>query len=163
MGQRSSNEIRYLLGVDDTSRDDLDVNAFTTAIEHFNRFYIRLPVLEKLPFTTLSVLDTLAFSDGPMRLTDLTRTEQVTQPGITQLITRLERDGLVERRPDPTDGRAVLVHITEAGRRIGRSRRDDRTRHLAPLVARLTPEQRRAIAAALPALTRLAELGHERP
>ncbi|MEV4109824.1 MarR family transcriptional regulator [Nonomuraea sp. NPDC049695] len=139
--------------------DDLDVDAFATAIESFNRFYIRLPTLEKLSFTTLSVLDTLAFGGGPMRLTGLTRTEQVSQPAITQLVTRLERDGLVERRPDPSDGRAVLIHITEAGRRIGRSRHDDRMRHLAPLVAQLTAEQRRAIAGALPALTRLAELG----
>lgn len=140
----------------------LDVAAFTSALENFNRFYIRLPMLEKLPFTTLSVLDTLAFGDGPMRLTDLARTEQVSQPGITQLVTRLERDGLVERRPDPTDGRAVLVHITEAGRGIGRSRHADRTRHLAPLIAQLTPEQRQSIAEALPALARLAELGRAR-
>ncbi|WP_433517664.1 MarR family winged helix-turn-helix transcriptional regulator [Nonomuraea sp. CA-143628] len=138
---------------------NLDVNAFATAIENFNRFYIRLPVLEKLSFTTLSVLDTLATRGAPMRLTDLTKTEQVSQPGITQLVTRLERDGLVERRPDPSDRRAVLVHITEAGRQIGRSRHDDRTRHLVPLIAQLTPEQRRAITDALPALTRLAELG----
>lgn len=141
---------------------DLDVDAFTAALENFNRFYIRLPVLEQLPFTTLSVLDTLAFNDGPMRLSELTKTEQISQPGITQLVTRLERDGLVERRPDPSDGRAVLVHITEAGRRIGRSRHDDRTSHLRPLIAQLAPEQRRAIAAALPALSRLAELGRGR-
>jgi DNA-binding MarR family transcriptional regulator len=155
----------YNQGVnDDISDDDLDVNAFTAAIENFNRFYIRLPMLEKLSFTTLSVLDTLAFSGSPMRLTDLTRTEQVSQPAITQLVTRLERDGLVERRPDPSDGRAVLVHITEAGRRIGRSRHADRTRHLAPLIAQLTGEQRRAITHALPALARLAELGRaQRP
>lgn len=108
-------------------------------------------MLEQLPFTTLSVLDTLAFRDGPMRLSDLTRTGQISRPGVTQLITRLERDGLVERRPDPSDGRAVLVHITEAGLRIGRSRHDDRTRRLVPLLARLAPEQRRAIADALPA------------
>ncbi|WP_331767172.1 MarR family transcriptional regulator [Embleya sp. NBC_00896] len=145
--------------MDDTPNDDLDADAFATAIENFNRFYIRLPVLEKLSFTTLSVLDTLASSGGPMRLTDLTKTEQVSQPGLTQLVTRLERDGLVERRPDPSDGRAVLVHITEAGRRIGRSRHDDRMRHLTPLIARLTTEERQAIANALPAMTRLAELG----
>ncbi|MEV5707947.1 MarR family transcriptional regulator [Actinoallomurus sp. NPDC052274] len=148
--------------MDDTANDDLDVAAFTTAIEDFNRFYIRLPTLEKLPFTTLSVLDTLAYGDGPMRLTDLARTEQITQPGVTQLVTRLEREGLVERRPDPGDGRVVLVHITETGRRICRSRHADRTGHLIPLVARLTPEERQAIAGALPALTRLAELGRDR-
>ncbi|MWA05938.1 MarR family transcriptional regulator [Actinomadura sp. LD22] len=115
-------------------------------------------MLEKLPFTTLSVLDTLA-AGGTVRMTELTRTEQVSQPGITQLVSRLERDGLVERRPDPDDGRAVLVHITEAGRGIVRSRREDRMRHLAPLVGQLTGEQRRALAQALPVLARLAELG----
>jgi DNA-binding MarR family transcriptional regulator len=39
----------------------------------------------------------------------------VTQSAMTQIVTRLERDGLVERRPDPTDGRAVLVSVTPAG------------------------------------------------
>ncbi|WP_369217982.1 MarR family winged helix-turn-helix transcriptional regulator [Streptomyces flavofungini] len=138
---------------------DLDVEAFTAAIEDFNRFYIRLPVLEKLPFTTLSVLDTLAFGGSPRRLTELTKTEQVSQPGITQLVTRLERDGLVERRSDPSDGRVVLVHITDAGREVGRSRRADRSRHLRPLVEQLPAEQREALTRALPALARLAELG----
>ncbi|AXK34047.1 MarR family transcriptional regulator [Streptomyces armeniacus] len=147
---------------DEDLDDDLDVAAFTAALENFNRFYIRLPALEKLPFTTLSVLDTLAHGDGPMRLTELAGTEQISQPGITQLVTRLERDGLVERRPDPDDGRAVRVHITAAGREIGRSRHADRTRHLVPLVARLSAEDRQAIARALPALTRLADLGRGR-
>ncbi|MFI9626995.1 MarR family winged helix-turn-helix transcriptional regulator [Streptomyces sp. NPDC052042] len=139
---------------------DLDVGDLTRAIENFNRYYIRLPTVQKLSFTTLSVLDTLAFG-GPKRLTELVRTEQISQPGVTQLVTRLERDGLVERHPDPADGRAVLVHITENGRRIGLARHEDRGRHLLPLLAQLSPEERQSIAAALPALTRLAELGAE--
>ncbi|MFE2046285.1 MarR family winged helix-turn-helix transcriptional regulator [Streptomyces sp. NPDC059477] len=138
---------------------DLDVGDLTRAIESFNRYYIRLPAVRKLSFTMLSVLDTLAVS-GPKRLSELVRTEQMSQPGLTQLVTRLERDGLVERRPDPADGRASLVHITEAGREIGVSRDADRSRHLHPLVAQLTPGERQAIAAALPALARLAELGN---
>ncbi|MFF8948707.1 MarR family winged helix-turn-helix transcriptional regulator [Streptomyces sp. NPDC014940] len=139
---------------------DLDVGDLTRAIENFNRYYIRLPAVQKLSFTTLSVLDTLALS-GPKRLTELARTEQISQPGLTQLVTRLERDDLVRRHPDPADGRAVLVHITDNGRKIGQSRREDRGRHLIPLIAQLTPAERQAIAAALPALTRLAELGAE--
>ncbi|MBJ6637181.1 MarR family transcriptional regulator [Streptomyces sp. DHE7-1] len=154
--------LRYISRVTPTQRadsnTDLDVGDLTRAIENFNRYYIRLPAVQKLSFTTLSVLDTLAVS-GPKRLTELARTEQISQPGLTQLVTRLERDGLVERRPDPTDGRAVLVHMTEGGRRIGQSRQEDRGRHLTPLIAQLTPAERQAIAAALPALTRLAELG----
>ncbi|WP_308402753.1 MarR family transcriptional regulator [Streptomyces sp. AC550_RSS872] len=142
------------------SNTDLDVGDLTRAIENFNRYYIRLPEVQKLSFTTLSVLDTLAVS-GPKRLTELVTTEQISQPGLTQLVTRLERDGLVERRPDPTDGRAVLVRITENGRKIGQARHEDRGRHLIPLIAQLTSTERQAIAAALPALTRLAELGAE--
>ncbi|WSQ13140.1 MarR family transcriptional regulator [Streptomyces sp. NBC_01231] len=137
---------------------DLNVGDFTRVIENFNRYYIRLPVVQKLSFTTLSVLDTLAVG-GPKRLTELARTEQISQPGLTQMVTRLERDGLVERRPDPEDGRAVLIHITDSGRKIGQARHEDRGRHLLPLIARLTPAERQAIAAALPALTHLAELG----
>lgn len=144
----------------DSPQDDLDVDAFALAIEAFNRFSIRLPALERFSFTTLSVLHTLSRT-SPLRLTELTRTEQVTQPAITQLVTRLERDGLVERRPDPDDGRAVQVHITAAGLDIVRSRRRDRTSRLATLVEQLDPRQRTAIAAALPALLRLAELGQD--
>ncbi len=137
------------------------MDGFAAVIEDFNRVYIRIPVREKLSFTTLSVLDTLA-QRGPMRLTELTETEQMTQPGITQLVARLERDGLVLRRRDPGDGRAVLVHLTEAGRQIRQSRHDDRVRYLVPLIGNLSPAQRRALAAALPALTRLARLQRER-
>jgi DNA-binding MarR family transcriptional regulator len=94
-----------------------------------------------------------------MRLSELIATEQVTQSAITQLVTRLERDGLVERRPDPNDGRAVLVHITTLGAGIIDSRRSDRIIQIAKLIEGLAPEERSAIASALPALTRLAELG----
>jgi DNA-binding MarR family transcriptional regulator len=34
---------------------------------------------------------------------------------MAQLVDELEADGLLERRPDPTDGRAKLVHLTPAG------------------------------------------------
>jgi DNA-binding MarR family transcriptional regulator len=139
--------------------DDLDTEAFITAIEAFNRYFIRIPVLEVRSFTTLSVLDTLATAEEPMRLSTLARTEQVSQPGITQLVARLEREGLICRSPDPSDGRGVLVRITEAGRQVVRSRRDDRARHLGPVLAALTPAERRALAEALPAIVRLGGLG----
>jgi DNA-binding MarR family transcriptional regulator len=129
-----------------------------TAVEEFNGFYIRLPSIQRHSFTTLSVLHTLA-RRSPLRLGELTATEQVTQSAITQMVTRLENDGLVERRPDPRDGRAVLVHITSAGAEVVAARRADRVARLAPIIQRLSAEERSAIAAALPALRRIAELG----
>ena len=140
----------------ETDPAELSVADLTSVLEDFIRIFIRLPSVQRLSFTTLSVLHTLA-GRGPMRLAELTASEQVTQPAITQIVTKLEHDGLVERRPDPSDGRAVLVHITAAGAAIVNGRRADRMAVLAELTDRLTPEERAAVAAALPALTRLAE------
>ena len=137
---------------------ELDVEDFATVFEQLTRIMIRLPSVEKLSFTTLSVLHTLSLK-SPMRLTELTATEQVTQSAITQMVTRLERDGLVERRSDPNDGRVVLVHITEQGANIIRSRRKQRVEKLSSFAEGLTPEEQRSIAAALPALRRLVDLG----
>ncbi|SFE38386.1 MarR family protein [Paenibacillus algorifonticola] len=108
-----------------TDPTDLNVRNFALVIEDLTKIFIRLPSIEKLSFTTLSVLHTLSHK-SPMRLNELIATEQVTQSAITQLVTRLERDGLVERRSDPTDGRAVLVHITSQGAKVIDSRRIDR-------------------------------------
>lgn len=137
---------------------ELDADELAAAVEEFNGFYIRLPSVRRLSFTTLSVLHTLS-RRSPLRLGELTATEQVTQSAITQIVTRLERDGLVERRPDPRDGRAVLVHITPAGAEVVAARRADRVARLAPILDKLSAEERAAIAAALPALRRIAELG----
>ncbi|GAA4258509.1 MarR family winged helix-turn-helix transcriptional regulator [Dactylosporangium darangshiense] len=139
--------------------DDLDVAELTGVLESFVRMFIRLPSIQRLSFTTLSVLHTLARL-GPMRLTELTASEQVTQSAVTQIVTKLERDGLVERRPDPSDGRAVLVRITPAGAAIVDGRRDDRIGHLRRLVAGLSAQERAAIAHALPALAHITQL-HE--
>jgi len=136
---------------------ELNVAELTAVFEDLTRMAIRLPEAQRLSFTTLSVLHTLTHG-GPCRLTALTAGEQVTQSAITQIVIKLERDGLVERRPDPSDGRGVLVHITEAGTAVVDGRRAERKARLAELTGRLTPAERAAIAAAMPALARLVEL-----
>ncbi|WP_051458739.1 MarR family winged helix-turn-helix transcriptional regulator [Microbispora sp. ATCC PTA-5024] len=140
---------------------ELNVVGLTSVLERFTRMFIRLPSVQRLSFTTLSVLHTLE-GRGPMRLTDLTASEQVTQSAVTQIVTKLEREGLVRREPDPSDGRAVLVHVTAAGAAVVLGRRADRIAHLAELTDQLSPAEREAVAAALPALTRLVELDRER-
>ena len=137
---------------------ELNVSDFAMVFEDLTRIFIRFPSIEKLSFTTVSVLHTLSLK-SPMRLTELTVNEQVTQSGITQLVTRLEQDGLVERRPDPNDGRVVQVHITALGANVIDSRRLDRMTKLSKFIEGLTLEENRAIASAIPALRRLVELG----
>jgi len=135
----------------------LNVDELTTVIEDFNTLFIRLPTVRQLGFSSLSVVHTLS-RRGPMRLTALTATEQLTQPAITSLVTRLERDGLVERRADPTDGRAVLVVLTAAGAELVQARHADRVTQLAQLIAGMDDEQRDAIARSVPALRHVIEL-----
>jgi len=103
---------------------------------------------------TLASLERL----GPQRLTVLAAREGVTQPAMTQLISRLEEAGLVRREASQEDGRVVLVVITDEGRAVLAHRRAGRTQRLAGIVAQLAPEHRAALAGALPALDALASV-----
>lgn len=51
------------------------------------------------------------------RLTDLAARASMTRPSMVELVDELERTGYLERRPDPTDGRAKLICLTRTGRR----------------------------------------------
>lgn len=95
---------------------------------------------------------------GPQRLTLLAAREGVTQPAMTQLISRLEDAGLVRREASPEDGRVVLVVITDKGRATLAQRRVARTERLTSIIARLRPEHRALLASALPALDALASI-----
>lgn len=57
---------------------------------------------------------------GASRVTALARLLGVTQPTASDAIAALERKGLVARRPDPGDGRATSIGLTEAGARVVR-------------------------------------------
>ncbi|MFI6660040.1 MarR family winged helix-turn-helix transcriptional regulator [Streptomyces sp. NPDC050523] len=92
--------------------------------------------------------------EGAYRLTDLARTQRVSQPNMTQLVTRLERAGLVRRTADSRDGRGVLVEATDAGMEVFRQRRTERTQALQEIVERLTGPEQEAVRTALPALAR---------
>jgi DNA-binding MarR family transcriptional regulator len=63
----------------------------------------------------------------------------------------------VERRPDPSDARASTIAITELGHQTMERLRDEGTALLASNLRLLTPEQRAALAAALPSLELLAD------
>ena len=108
-----------------------------------------------LSMTAVATLATLE-REGPRRLTLLAALAGVTQPAMTQLISRLEDDGLVRREADPADGRAVQVSITGEGLATLARRRARRAAKLTVILTQLNPEHRAALAAALPALDALA-------
>jgi DNA-binding MarR family transcriptional regulator len=61
---------------------------------------------------------------GPLTPSELAEIERVKRPTATRTLRVLSEAGLVERAPDPEDGRSALVSITAAGReRLRRMRR----------------------------------------
>jgi DNA-binding MarR family transcriptional regulator len=55
------------------------------------------------------------------RLTDLATQARMTRPAMAELVDDLQRLGIVERRPDPTDRRAKLICLTDQGWRAMRT------------------------------------------
>ncbi|MEV0758885.1 MarR family transcriptional regulator [Nocardia sp. NPDC050435] len=122
--------------------DDVQaVERLTLALENFNSVFIRLPDSGRLSFSALSVLHTLS-RVGSCRLSDLVRTEQIKQPALTSAVAKLADDGLMRREPDPLDGRAAVLSLTDAGQALVRERHTDRARRLGVLLERLSPEDR---------------------
>ncbi len=55
---------------------------------------------------------------GGIRLSELAARAQLSLPTVSELVTELERRGYLERRPDPSDGRARLIYPTARGREL---------------------------------------------
>ncbi len=101
----------------------------------------------------VSVMRRLA--QRPHRVTELAAEEQITQPGMSLLINRMEERGWATRAPDPSDGRAVLVALTSAGRRELRSLEDGYHQMLAEHMAALDDGEVESLAHAVQVLDAL--------
>jgi DNA-binding MarR family transcriptional regulator len=68
---------------------------------------------------------------GPLSPSELAEVERVKRPTATRTLHILTEAGLVQRAPDPTDGRSALVSITPAGRNHLRRLRGRKNAYLA--------------------------------
>lgn len=100
---------------------------------------------------------------GPLRMGDLAAAERVAPATMTRIVAPLVDRGLVTRRPDPEDGRCWVVLVTPAGEGLLAEIRAARTAYLAECLALLPADDRERLAAALPALERLAQSDHPAP
>lgn len=103
-----------------------------------------------------------ALFERPRRITELAAHEGVTQPGITVLVNRLERRGWVERQPDATDARAVLVRLTRPGHQVVEGLRVEYRALLHEELATLPDGDVEALARAVDILDELIERLRER-
>ena len=94
---------------------------------------------------------------GPMTTADLARAEMVKPQSMGTLLAELEQEGLVERRPHPTDGRQILFSLTEAGVQARRQRQAAKLAWLAAEIDRFDAGERRTLIAAIALVKRLGE------
>ena len=117
----------------------------------------RLRTENRLPLTQGAVLSRLD-REGPRSVSELAISERVRPQSMAQTVGDLERDGLVDRTPDPTDRRRALVAMTPDGRTTLETDRRQREGWLAQaIVEHLSPAEQAAVMEVTTLLRRLAE------
>ncbi|QAY62516.1 MarR family transcriptional regulator [Xylanimonas allomyrinae] len=90
----------------------------------------------------LRLLRTLAHAPGPLRAVDLADALGVAPRSVTTKVDQAEEDGFVRRLADPSDRRARLVALTDAGREALDRVSLERRRGAAQRLRRLSPTER---------------------
>ena len=103
-----------------------------------------------------STLATLG-NHGPMTMGRLARIESISRPSATGIVSRLLEQGLVDRRPHPDDGRAMLVGLSSAGTAVLEQGKRERTAVLAEYLDTLDDHERSVLDEAIGILNRLVD------
>ncbi|MEM6933022.1 MAG: MarR family transcriptional regulator [Pseudomonadota bacterium] len=88
-----------------------------------------------------------------LSMVELAQRLSVTKRNVTTLVDGLEREGLAERSPHPTDRRSKLVKLTRSGEDVFLQAAKVQRDHLDKLLSQLEPEQQQALAIGLARLT----------
>jgi DNA-binding MarR family transcriptional regulator len=121
------------------------------------RLVRRLRAEHRIPLSHGMVLGRLD-RKGPQSVSDLAGAEGVRPQSMAQTVGDLETGGLIERRPDPEDGRRALVELTEAGRLVLAGDRRRREGWLADAIAsEMSSKEQALLGDAVELLRRLAE------
>jgi DNA-binding MarR family transcriptional regulator len=116
----------------------------------------RLRSQHRFSISQASVLGRLD-REGPCSVSDLATAEKVRPQSMAQTVADLEGDGLVERRPDPDDGRRSLVLFTDLGRETLVADRARREGWLAREIERLPIDDQRTLARAVELMREIAD------
>ena len=106
--------------------------------------------------TLLVALSTIE-RHGPMTAGSLASHEQVEKPTVTRLLSALGERELIERTPDPLDGRVVWVQISPSGRKLLQRTRRRKDEYLAKRIRDLSIEDQTTLEDAAEILDRLTE------
>jgi DNA-binding MarR family transcriptional regulator len=90
-----------------------------------------------------------------MRVSAIGKYAGIRVPSATEQVIKLEAAGLVQRMPDESDARAVLVHLTETGRKVLAEANRRRNANMAAALETLSAGEKQAINDAIPAIAKL--------
>jgi DNA-binding MarR family transcriptional regulator len=145
---------------EDTSAD-LDVNDVAGALRVSLGLLVRhLRQIKAQGELTLPESSALARLDrgGPTTSSALARLEQISPQSMGATLAALEVRGLLQRQPDPMDGRRAVITVTDAGRALLRNRRNQSTERLArALSAGFSQTELQQLMVAAPLIERLAQ------
>ncbi len=110
----------------------------------------------ELSIAQMAVLGCL-YRNGELSIGELAQQERVQPPSMTRTVNCLEEGGYVARRPHDTDGRQVLVALSDSGKETLLADRARRDAWLTMKLRDLTPAERAVLRAAAPILERLAQ------
>jgi DNA-binding MarR family transcriptional regulator len=100
----------------------------------------------ELSMREYDVLYTLSKCREPVRISELNHHVLLSQPALSRLVDRLAERGLVERQPDPADGRGVRLSLTAPGRALQRQVGRKHARSVArAMTAALSPDELRQL------------------
>jgi DNA-binding MarR family transcriptional regulator len=117
----------------------------------------RMRAEHRFPLSQGAVLGRLD-REGARSIGTLAAAERVRPQSMTQTIADLEADGLISRRPDPTDGRRTFVELTKQGVTTLEEDRRHREGWIANAIAEdFSAEEQRLLADALVLLERISE------
>lgn len=106
--------------------------------------------------TSVAALATIE-RHGPMTPSEIAAIERVKRPTITRTLGCLEREGLIDRTPDPLDRRSALVELNGAGRERLRRLRSRKNAYLARRMRDLSAEEVETLERAAEILERMRE------
>jgi DNA-binding MarR family transcriptional regulator len=121
-------------------------------------YHLRTPATRSgITPTRLAALSALARYPDGVRQGDLAELMNVSAPSMTRLVEIMSEAGWIERRRDPSDQRCLLLALSPLGVTTLVTLRDESASQLSEELADLSPEEREALAAAVPVLRALAD------
>jgi DNA-binding MarR family transcriptional regulator len=136
---------------------DNSLTDFTQAVGLLVRRLRAASAGHELSWTQVAVIGRLA-KEGPATTAALARAEGMKPQSMGATVAALEAEGLIARKPHPTDGRQAMLELTPKGAAVRASAKDAKRMWLAQAVSRLTERERNTLFAASDIMRRLVDL-----